>query len=134
MRTRCGQSCRSSLAGCRRLRSRWWRCRSIWGKDQAAAWYAQGTPDGTRPGRVNINEYNFAERALAPIEAVAYHEGIPGHHLQISIAQELTSLPEFRRHLGYIAFVEGWALYSERLGKEIGFYQESGERLWPSRG
>ena len=94
------------------------------GKDQAAAWYAQGTPDGSRPGRVNINEYHFAERALAPVEAVAYHEGIPGHHLQISIAQELTSLPEFRRHLGYTAYVEGWALYSERLGKEIGFYQD----------
>ncbi len=94
------------------------------GKDQAAAWYAQGTPDGSRPGRVNINEYHFAERAIAPIEAVAYHEGIPGHHLQISIAQELTSLPEFRRHLGYTAYVEGWALYSERLGKEVGFYQD----------
>ena len=94
------------------------------GKDQAAAWYAEGTPDGSRPGRVNINEYHFAERALAPVEAVAYHEGVPGHHLQISIAQELTTLPEFRRHLGYTAYVEGWALYSERLGKEIGFYQD----------
>ena len=98
------------------------------GKDQAAAWYAQGAlkPDGSvlRPGRVNINEYNASERALAPIEAVSYHEGIPGHHLQISIAQELTGLPEFRKYLGYTAFVEGWALYSERLGKEIGFYQD----------
>ncbi len=94
------------------------------GKDQAAAWYAQGTADGSRPGRVNVNEYNFAGRATAPIEAVSYHEGIPGHHLQISIAQELTGLPEFRKHLGYTAFVEGWALYSERLGKEIGFYQD----------
>ena len=94
------------------------------GKDQAAAWYAQGTADGSRPGRVNINEYNFAQRAIAPIEAVSYHEGIPGHHLQISIAQELTGLPEFRKYLGYTAFVEGWALYSERLGKEIGFYTD----------
>ena len=98
------------------------------GQDQAAAWYAQGAlnPDGSvfRPGRVNVNTYNATERALAPIEAVSYHEGIPGHHLQISIAQELTGLPEFRKHLGYTAFVEGWALYSERLGKEIGFYQE----------
>jgi len=93
-------------------------------KDQAAAWYAQGTADGTRPGRVNINTYNLAERAIAPIEAVAYHEGIPGHHLQISIAQELTGLPDFRKHISYTAFVEGWALYSERLGKEIGFYQD----------
>ena len=94
------------------------------GKDQAAAWYAQGTPDGSRPGRVNVNTYNATERSLAPIEAVAYHEGIPGHHLQISIAQELTGLPDFRKHIGYTAFTEGWALYSERLGKEIGFYQD----------
>ena len=76
------------------------------------------------PGRVNVNEYNFAARALAPVEAVSYHEGIPGHHLQISIAEELTGLPEFRKYLGYTAFVEGWALYSERLGKEIGFYTD----------
>ena len=94
------------------------------GSGQAAAWYADGTADGKRPGRVNINTYHFAERALAPIEAVAYHEGIPGHHLQISLAQELTGLPEFRKYEGYTAFVEGWALYSERLGKEIGFYQD----------
>jgi uncharacterized protein (DUF885 family) len=98
------------------------------GKDQAAAWYAAGAlnPDGSvlRPGRVNINTYNFTQRALAPIEAVSYHEGIPGHHLQISIAQEMTGLPEFRKHLGYTAFVEGWALYSERLGKDMGFYQD----------
>ena len=97
---------------------------SYLGKDQAAAWYAAGTPDGSRPGRVNVNTYNLTERAIAPIEAVSYHEGIPGHHLQISIAQELTGLPEFRKYLGYTAFVEGWALYSERLGKEIGFYQD----------
>ena len=94
------------------------------GKDQAAAWYAHGTADGSRPGRVNINEYNLAARAIAPIEAVAYHEGIPGHHLQLSIAQELTGLPDFRRYEGYTAFVEGWALYAEHLGKEIGFYQD----------
>ncbi len=94
------------------------------GKDQAAAWYAQGTADGSRPGRVNINTYNATERLVAPIEAVSYHEGVPGHHLQISIAEELTGLPEFRKYLGYTAYVEGWALYSERLGKEIGFYQD----------
>jgi uncharacterized protein (DUF885 family) len=94
------------------------------GAGQASAWYEQGTADGKRPGRVNINTYHWADRALAPIEAVAYHEGIPGHHLQITIAEELTGLPEFRKYAGYTAYTEGWALYSERLGKEIGFYQD----------
>ena len=84
----------------------------------------QGTADGSRPGRVDVNLYNFADRSLATVESVAYHEGIPGHHLQISIAQELTGLPEFRKYQDYTAFVEGWALYSERLGKEIGFYKD----------
>ncbi|HEX4651748.1 MAG TPA: DUF885 domain-containing protein [Granulicella sp.] len=93
-------------------------------KDQAAAYYSQGTPDGSRPGRVYINTYNLSERSLADVEAVAYHEGIPGHHLQIAIAQELTGLPEFRKQSYYTAYTEGWALYSERLGKEIGFYQD----------
>ena len=93
-------------------------------KDQAAAYYDQGSPDGKRPGRVDVNTYNFADRSLAPVEAVSYHEGIPGHHLQISIAQELTGLPEFRKQSYYTAYAEGWALYSERLGKEIGFYQD----------
>jgi uncharacterized protein (DUF885 family) len=93
-------------------------------KDQAAAYYNPGSQDGTRPGRVYVNTYNATERSLAPVEAVSYHEGIPGHHLQISIAQELTGLPEFRKQSYYTAFTEGWALYSERLGKEIGFYED----------
>jgi uncharacterized protein (DUF885 family) len=93
-------------------------------KDQAAAFYDAGTPDGSRPGRVDVNTYNFAERSLAPVEAVSYHEGIPGHHLQISIAQELTGLPEFRKFTYYTAYTEGWGLYSERLGKDIGFYKD----------
>jgi uncharacterized protein (DUF885 family) len=93
-------------------------------KDQAEAFYDQGSADGKRPGKVDVNTYNFAERSLAGVEAVAYHEGIPGHHLQISIAQELTGLPEFRKQAYYTAYTEGWALYSERLGKEIGFYQD----------
>ncbi len=93
-------------------------------KDQAEAFYDQGSADGKRPGKVDVNTYNFAERSLAGVEAVAYHEGIPGHHLQISIAQELTGLPEFRKQSYYTAYTEGWALYSERLGKEIGFYQD----------
>jgi uncharacterized protein (DUF885 family) len=93
-------------------------------KDQAAAFYDQGSMDGKRPGRVDVNTYNFADRSLAPVEAVSYHEGIPGHHLQISIGQELTGLPEFRKQSYYTAYTEGWALYSERLGKEVGFYQD----------
>jgi len=90
----------------------------------AAAYYDQGTADGSRPGHVDINLFHFADRSLTDVEAVAYHEGIPGHHLQISIAQELTGLPEFRKQSYYTAYTEGWALYSERLGKEIGFYQD----------
>jgi len=93
-------------------------------KDQSAAYYDNGTPDGSRPGRVYVNEYNFAERSLAPVEAVSYHEGIPGHHLQISIAQELTGIPEFRKYTYYTAYTEGWGLYSERLGKDVGFYKD----------
>ncbi len=90
----------------------------------AQAWYAEGKADGSRPGRVNVNTYKWEGRSLEDVEAIAYHEGIPGHHLQISIAQELTGLPEFRKHIGYTAYTEGWALYSERLGKEVGFYTD----------
>ena len=88
------------------------------------AYYEDGTPDGSRPGHLRVNEYNATDRNLYAIEAVAYHEGIPGHHLQISIAQETEGLPAFRKFQSYTAFVEGWALYSERLGKEVGFYQD----------
>jgi len=93
-------------------------------QDQTQAYYVQGTPDGKRPGTVYVNFYKFNERALTNVESISYHEGIPGHHLQISIAQELTGLPTFRNYLEYTAYTEGWALYSERLGKEIGFYQD----------
>ncbi len=93
-------------------------------KDQAAAFYEHGTPDGSRPGKVVVNTYNATTRSLADVEAVAYHEGLPGHHLQISIGQELEGLPEFRKHTYFTAFTEGWGLYSERLGKDAGFYQD----------
>jgi uncharacterized protein (DUF885 family) len=93
-------------------------------KNSPMAYYNQGTADGSRPGRVDVNLYNFGDRSLTTVESVAYHEGVPGHHLQISIAQELTGVPDFRRYQDYTAFVEGWALYSERLGKDIGFYQD----------
>jgi uncharacterized protein (DUF885 family) len=68
----------------------------------------------------------FAERSLLDDEAIAYHEGVPGHHLQISIAQQLTALPEFRKHEDNSGYTEGWALYAEQLGKEVGFYQDPG--------
>jgi uncharacterized protein (DUF885 family) len=86
--------------------------------------YTEGAADGSRPGRINVNEYGPTERLTLNIEAIAYHEGVPGHHLQISIGQELPGLPDFRKNGEYTAFVEGWALYSERLGKEIGLYQD----------
>jgi len=93
-------------------------------KTMYPAYYEDGAPDGSRPGRLRVNEYNATDRNTYAIEAVAYHEGIPGHHLQLSIAQELTDIPTFRKYEGYTAFVEGWGLYSERLGKEVGFYQD----------
>jgi uncharacterized protein (DUF885 family) len=93
-------------------------------QSQAPAYYEQGTPDGSRPGRVYVNTYDFAGRSLASVEVISYHEGLPGHHLQIAIAQELKGLPTFRTQSYYTAYTEGWGLYSERLGKEIGFYQD----------
>jgi len=90
----------------------------------AATHYVQGTPDGKRPGRVVVAVSNPTKRKLIDDEAVAYHEGVPGHHLQISIAQTLQGLPKFRLHNFYPAYAEGWALYSEALGKEIGFYKD----------
>ncbi len=93
-------------------------------KNAVPADYSNGTADGSRPGHINVNEWDPEHRLVLNIEAIAYHEGIPGHHLQLSLAQEMTTLPSFRRHAGYTAFVEGWALYSERLGKEVGHYQD----------
>jgi uncharacterized protein (DUF885 family) len=91
----------------------------------AATHYNNGTPDGKRPGRVVVATSNFAERSLIDDEAIAYHEGIPGHHMQISVAQQLTGLPKFRLHgLGFNAYTEGWALYAEQLGKDVGFYSD----------
>ena len=86
--------------------------------------YQQGTPDGSRPGRVSVATSDFAHRSLVGDEAIAYHEGIPGHHMQISIALGLKNLPKFRTIQFNSGYIEGWALYSEQLGKEIGFYQD----------
>src|SRR6202166_585030 len=91
----------------------------------AATHYVTGTPDGKRPGRVVVATSNFAQRFTIDDEAVAYHEGIPGHHMQGSVQQQLTGLPKFRLHgLGFNAYSEGWALYAEQLGKEVGFYND----------
>jgi uncharacterized protein (DUF885 family) len=92
----------------------------------AATHYQSGTPDGKRPGRVSVAVSDPTHRSFINDEAVAYHEGVPGHHLQITIQQSLTGLPEFRKHGGNSAYTEGWGLYAEELGKEIGFYQDPG--------
>ena len=91
----------------------------------AATHYVTGTPDGKRPGRVVVATSNFKDRSLVDDEAIAYHEGVPGHHMQLSVQQQLTGLPKFRLHgLGFNAYSEGWALYAEELGKEVGFYHD----------
>ena len=91
----------------------------------AATHYVTGTPDGKRPGRVVVATSDFAHRSMIDDEAVAYHEGVPGHHMQLSVQQQLQGLPKFRLHgLGFNAYIEGWALYAEQLGKEVGFYQD----------
>ena len=87
--------------------------------------YQTGTPDGKRPGRVVVATSDFSKRTLVLDEAVAYHEGIPGHHMQLSVQQQLKGLPKFRLHTGFSAYAEGWALYAEQLGKEVGFYQDA---------
>jgi len=91
----------------------------------AATHYVTGTPDGKRPGRVVVATSDYAHRSLVDDEAVAYHEGVPGHHMQLSVQQQLQGLPKFRLHgLFFSAYAEGWALYAEELGKEVGFYQD----------
>ena len=91
----------------------------------AATHYVTGTPDGKRPGRVVVATSDFEHRSLIDDEAIVYHEGIPGHHMQLSVQQQLTGLPKFRLHgLGFNAYIEGWALYAEELGKEVGFYKD----------
>jgi uncharacterized protein (DUF885 family) len=107
--------------------------------DAVPADYSPGSNDGSRPGRINVNEYAPEKRLLLNVEAIAYHEGIPGHHLQFSIAESLPDIPEFRRNASFNAYSEGWAFYSERLGREMGFYQDPyseygrlGNEMWRS--
>jgi uncharacterized protein (DUF885 family) len=93
-------------------------------KEAAGASYSQGTPDGSRPAIVYVNTSDYGHREVLTIESTAYHEGVPGHHMQIAIAQTLPEIPTFRQQAFFSAYAEGWALYSERLGKDIGFYQD----------
>jgi uncharacterized protein (DUF885 family) len=90
----------------------------------AAQHYQSGTPDGSRPGTYYVHLVDMTSMPKFEMESVAYHEGIPGHHMQVAIAQELTGVPEFRTQAGYTAYAEGWALYAERLAKEMGGFQD----------
>ena len=93
-------------------------------KSQTTAYYQPGSPDAGRPGYFYANTYNIKTRLTWEMEALTLHEAVPGHHLQIALAQELEDIPDFRKHGSYTAFVEGWGLYAESLGTEMGFYTD----------
>ena len=93
-------------------------------KSQTTAYYENGSLEAGRPGYFAANTYDLKSRPRWEMEALTAHEAVPGHHLQISLAQELEDVPEFRKHMGTTAFIEGWGLYSESLGPELGLYQD----------
>src|ERR1043165_4972568 len=93
-------------------------------KSAGGAFYEDPAEDGSRPGRYYVNCYNMDDEPKYQMEALTYHEAIPGHHMQIAIAQELKGVPKFRRHEFFTSYVEGWALYAEQLGKEVGKYED----------
>ena len=93
-------------------------------QDGAAQHYNAGTPDGSRPGTYYVHLSDMTAMPANQLEVIAYHEGLPGHHMQIAIAQELSSVPTFRRQIGFTAYIEGWALYSEWLATEMGAYED----------
>jgi len=97
-------------------------------RNQAGAYYQQGTPDGTRPGVFYFNTYDLPSRTTPGMETLYLHEAVPGHHFQISLAQENQQLPNFMRFGGNTAFVEGWALYAEKLGPELGLFTDPYQR------
>ena len=93
-------------------------------KAAGKAFYQQPAPDGSRPGIYYANLYDMEAMPTYQMEALAYHEGIPGHHMQIAISQELEGVPKFRKFGGYTAYIEGWGLYSELVPKEMGLYED----------
>lgn len=101
------------------------RAVETWRQETAAvAFYNQPSPDGSRPGIYYVNLADMNQVLKPQIEGISYHEGAPGHHFQIALQQELEGVPKFRRFGGYGAYIEGWGLYAERLGREMGFYQD----------
>ena len=98
-------------------------------RDVTTAYYMAGSPEAGRPGYFYANTYDLKARPKWEMEALTVHEAVPGHHLQIALAQELENVPEFRKHLGFTAFVEGWGLYSESLGRDLGLYTDPYSRF-----
>ena len=93
-------------------------------KSAGKAFYSRPAPDGSRPGTYYVNLYNLNDMSRNELEALFYHEGLPGHHLQLSIQTQLGDVPAFRRFGGITAYSEGWGLYAEELGKDMGFYTD----------